>query len=382
MHFLECGVLFRRVGSLVPLCLAANILLAGCSRAPEPVYVTSEAALKLPETHQRQLRETVTRFFGTPLNPRLRLPTGEPAGDDMPNLVDVIDPDHLAHGATVFNRRCAVCHGITGDGNGEAAPYLVPKPRDYRAGTYKFTSTPYGAKPHRSDLIRVIRKGAKGTSMPAFPWLPDEDVRAVVDYVKVLSYRGELEASVTRIAELDYDADEELDNFEFIDSVTRIHDAWEKAAYQVVLPETAQPKYSDETILAGRKAFLSKGCSKCHGENGQGQTDWLSSEFIAAQEALSEEKREKINYDTWGDVAPAADITARMLHGGRRPIDIYRRIHTGINGTPMPAFAQALSQEPETLWHLVHYVKSIVEGRDVEGLDQVVADEPPAPLDE
>jgi len=380
MHLLECGVLFRRVSSLVSFAVAAAaaVLFAGCSRAPEPIYVTSEAALKLPEIHQRQLRETVTRFFGTPLNPRLRLPTEESSDDGMSNLVDIIDPDHLAHGAAVFKRRCAGCHGITGDGNGEAAPYLVPKPRDYRLGIFKFTSTPYGAKPHRSDLIRVIRKGAKGTSMPAFPWLPDEDVQAVVDYVKVLSYRGELEADVARIAELDYDAGEEIDKLEFIDSVTRIHGNWEQAAYQVVLPVTAQPKYEDETILAGRKAFLSKGCSKCHGEDGRGQTDWLNREFIAALEALPEDKREKINYDAWGNVAPAADITARMLHGGRRPIDVYRRICTGINGTPMPAFGQALSQEPETFWHLVHYVKSIVEGRHVEGLDQVVADEPPA----
>ncbi|MBC8353175.1 MAG: cytochrome c [Planctomycetes bacterium] len=324
----------------------------------------------------------MTRFFGTPLNPRLRLPAEEASEEGTPHFVDIVDPDHLVHGAAVFNRRCAACHGVTGDGNGEAAPYLVPKPRDYRSGIYKFTSTPYGAKPHRSDLIRVIRKGAKGTSMPAFAWLPDEDVQAVVDYVKLLSYRDELEASVVRIAELDYDADEEIDNFEFTDSVTRIHNNWEQAAYQVVLPVTAQPKYTDETILAGRKAFLSKGCSKCHGEGGRGQTDWLSSEFIAALEALPEEKREKINYDAWGNVAPAADITARMLHGGRRPIDVYRRIFTGINGTPMPAFSQALAQEPEALWHLVHYVKSIVEGRKVEGLDQVVADEPPATVNE
>ncbi len=377
MHCFECGRSLHRI-RFVSLCFVA-LGIGGCSRTPEPVYVTSEAVSKLPALHQRQVRETVTKFFGTPANPRLRLPTEESAEDETPELVDIIDPDQLARGAAVFNRRCAGCHGITGDGNGEAAPFLVPKPRDYRLGIYKFTSTPYGAKPHRSDLIRVIRKGAKGTSMPAFPWLADEDVQAVVDYVKVLSYRGELEATVARIAESDYDEDEEVDSFEFIDGVTRIHNNWEQAAYQVALPVTAQPKYSDETILAGRKAFLSKGCSKCHGDDGRGQTDWLSSEFIAALEALPEDRREQINYDAWGNVAPAADITARMLHGGRRPIDIYRRIYTGINGTPMPAFSQALADEPETLWHLVHYVKSIVEGREVEGLDQVVADTAPAP---
>ena len=382
MHFFSGGGRFRRTRLPFWMCVTTAVLFLGCNSAPEPVFVASEAVLALPELHQEQVRDSLTRLFGTPLNPRLRLPLEEPADDGSPELVEVIDADHLARGAAVFNRRCAACHGITGDGNGEAAQYLVPKPRDYRMGKFKFTSTPFGEQPHRSDLIRVIRKGAKGTSMPAFAWLPDEDVQAVVDYVKMLSYRGQLEASVARIAELDYDADQEIDELEFVDAANRIHDQWEKAAYLVVLPVTAQPKYTDETILAGRKAFLSKGCSKCHGEDGRGQTEWLSSEFIAALEAVPEDSREKINYDAWGNVAPAADITARMLHGGRRPIDLYRRIHTGINGTPMPAFSQALSQEPETLWHLVHYVRSIVDGREVAGLDSVVADEPPAAADE
>ena len=120
-----------------------------------------------------------------------------------------------------------------------------------------------------------------------------------------------------------------------------------------------------QSIAAGRAAFLSRGCSKCHGEDGKGQTEWLSHEFLAAQAALPEAQRIQINYDAWGHPAPAADLTARMLHGGRRPLDIYRRIYTGINGTPMPAFGDALAEEPDTIWHMVHYVLSIVEGRQV-----------------
>ncbi|HRX81182.1 MAG TPA: c-type cytochrome [Pirellulaceae bacterium] len=345
------------------------VVISGCTRQAEPVFVMSEELQALPESHQRQIKEVLTKFFGNPINPRLVIPVSE----DMNELVDVFDPDRVKHGAAVFNRRCVGCHGITGDGNGEAAPYLQPKPRDYRKGIFKFTSTPYGAKPNHADLARVIRRGAKGTSMPAFPFLPDEDVRDVIDYVILLSYRGELERSVAQIAELDYDADEELDPFEFTDAMSRIHDSWQQAEYLGVLPVTAQPKYSDETILAGRKAFLSRGCSKCHGDNARGQTEWLNREYIAEQEAKPEAEREKINFDAWGEPAPAADLTAGMLHGGRRPIDIYRRIYTGINGTPMPAFNQALAAEPETIWHLVHYALSVVEHREVEGLDEITA---------
>jgi hypothetical protein len=61
-----------------------------------------------------------------------------------------------------------------------------------------------------------------------------------------------------------------------------------------------------------------------------------------------------------------------MLHGGQRPIDIYRRISSGINGTPMPSFRAVFDPEgkdpadaknPDTLWHLVHYVMHVANHR-------------------
>ncbi|MCR9117391.1 MAG: cytochrome c, partial [bacterium] len=332
--------------------VALAALAAGCTRAPDLVYSTSELTEKLPSAHTTQIETELGLYFGSPVDPRLSIVADEqPESEDDEEevellLEDVIDRDQLAHGASVFNRRCAGCHGITGDGNGEAAPFLQPKPRDYRRGTFKFTSTPFGAKPRRSDLIQIIRKGAKGTSMPSFKFLPDEDLAAVSDYVIMLSYRGELEMKVSQIAEFDYEEDEEIDKEDFTDMLEDIHKSWERAKFKAVLPVSAQPKMTDETILAGRKAFLSKGCSQCHGTDFRGQTEWLSHEFIAAQEAKPDGERIKINYDDWGDPAPAADLTAGSLHGGRRPIDIYRRIYTGINGTPMPSFGQTLASEP------------------------------------
>ena len=52
-----------------------------------------------------------------------------------------------------------------------------------------------------------------------------------------------------------------------------------------------------------------------------------------------------------------------MLHGGRGPVDIYRRIYSGINGTPMPSFESQFKATPEMLWHMVHYVQYISSGR-------------------
>ncbi len=378
-----------RMAFVVLLGILAGV--SGCTRSPERVFSASEDVGALPEIHQESIRQGLVRLFGTPSNPRLMIAKVEETGDEAageesepeadetadagngeeaasgPDLVDAVDRNHLQHGAAVYLNRCAGCHGITGDGKGDAAPYLQPKPRDYRRGIFKFTSTAYGLKPARQDLIRTIRRGAKGTSMPAFPWMTDEDLNAVVDYVIMLSQRGEVERYVTLLA-ADYAEDEEIKFAEedgyspFLEGLDISREQWAEAEGQIVNPVSAEPANDEESVLAGRQIFMKEGCAKCHGNYGKGQTEWLSHEFLAKQESAPDSEREQINYDAWGSPAPAADITARMLHGGRRPVDIYRRIYTGINGTPMPAFGQLWAEEPDKIWHLVHYVLHIIEG--------------------
>ena len=348
------------------IALATLVVLSGCTRDPIAEFSSAAELTELPELHQTSISNGLTRLFGTTANPRVRKvdPEAEESEEDETTpLVDAVDPFHLKHGARVYNARCAGCHGISGDGEGPAAAYLSPRPRDYRSGVFKFTSTPYGYKPARHDLVRTIRRGAKGTSMPAFPWMSDTDLNAVIDYVVFLSQRGEVERFAIMTSD-EYDEDEEIDFLDFIDGAESATESWGGAASEVVMPVSAEPAFSEETVVSGRRQFLSQGCSQCHGTDGKGQIEWLNPEFLAQQEALPESQREKINYDVWKEPAPAADLTARMLHGGRRPIDIYRRIYTGINGTPMPAFADVFSNEPEKLWHLVHYVRHIIEGGD------------------
>ncbi len=275
-------------------------------------------------------------------------------------LEERLDRDHLAHGAAVFRKRCAACHGITGDGAGEAAAYLNPKPRDFRRGIYKFTSTRYGKKPRRSDLVRTVLRGAKGTSMPSFRWLPKRDLSAVVDYVIMLSHRGEVERALIYIAAEDYapagddddDDSEDVEPLEKVD-IADLHDdaeriarGWRDAQKSYVVPASIEPVYSEETIELGRQAFLKKECWKCHGKDGRGHT------------------QENVGKDAWGNTVKAADLTTGMLHGGRRSIDVYRRIHNGINGTPMPEFGQAYAETPDTIWHLAHFILSVADGRE------------------
>lgn len=49
--------------------------------------------------------------------------------------------------------------------------------------------------------------------------------------------------------------------------------------------------------------------------------------------------------------------------GGERPNDIYRRISSGINGTPMPAFEKLFQDNPDAIWQLVHFIRATGERR-------------------
>jgi hypothetical protein len=53
-------------------------------------------------------------------------------------------------------------------------------------------------------------------------------------------------------------------------------------------------------------------------------------------------------------------------------VDVYRRIYSGINGTPMPsskdpntAIGETPEQRSDRIWHLVHFVTAVIEGNRV-----------------
>lgn len=317
----------RRWMSLLGLC--ALVGASGCRRAEPPQYQMSEAGKDLDDSLQEAVGTELTKWTGDFLKPKLLASEGEMHRD-------------LAQGQAVYQERCVQCHGVSGDGNGPSGRYMYPRPRDYRKGIFKFTSTPYGYRPLRDDLVRTVKQGIRGTSMPAFHLLPDADIEAVVDYVVVLTRRGELEQQLIGLAETEEAVDEELVTEDLVPSVlTR----WTEAENAEVLPATPQPRLTPAHVERGKQAFLTKGCSKCHGEDGRGQT------------------ADNRGADAWGFQTRAADLTSGMLHGGNRPLDVYRRIYNGINGTPMPSFSNVLKSEPDTVWDLVAYVLSVSNKR-------------------
>ncbi len=296
-------------------------------------WAASELVTAIPdEALQAELNEIVKQNSGTAAEPRM---VSQPKEDFDFEL-------HLKRGQAVYMKRCVQCHGVNGDGNGPVAVHLFPRPRDYTKGIFKFTSTPYGNKPRREDLISTIRRGVTGTSMPRFNRISDKEVEAVVDYVIVLAQRGELEYQLAMEAE----ASEELDPDYIPEFVGDVTNRWLSAKLNFTHPISPRPVFTPDVVALGKVAFLSKGCSGCHGEDGRGHTP----------------ENFKRN-DSWGHPTRAADLTSGMLRGGQEPIDVYRRILNGINGSPMPGFKSALEKEPDTIWHLVAFVLDITNKR-------------------
>jgi mono/diheme cytochrome c family protein len=315
---------------MLALLLAACGPTIGCQRAVSPQFASAEAMSQLDPEMQSAVQMELTKWCGTPSD--LKLIGGDPKEDER-----------LKRGGEIYRRYCQQCHGVSGDGEGLAAAYLTPRPRDYRRGIFKFTSTPYGAKPRREDLLRTIERGVVGTSMPSFRLMPKRDLDAVLDYVLALTHRGELEQQLIVQAE----ADGELTDEAVDELVQSIVERWNTARDNVVEPASKMPAMTAESVAAGAAIFQKRECFKCHGRDGRGG---LAGGI-------------EVGNDAWGRKDPAADLTSGMLHGGQAPLDIYRRISSGINGTPMPAFKDSFTNEPDAIWQLTHYVLSLANQR-------------------
>lgn len=287
----------------------------------------------------------------------------------------------LQSGRALYMRHCSHCHGTSGDGNGPTARYLTPKPRDYRNGVFKFTSTNDMSKASRDDLMRIVKYGIPGTYMPSFLLMKDEEHHAIIEYVRFLALRGEYERKLVTELSSDYSqtaydsrikggekkADIQAELAEFLaedlkDSATSLGDElaeiWANADTEeaAIIPPIPRVPDSPESRRRGRELYLSKAlnCADCHGIDGAGN----GPQTIAFEKnpATSELYNEPGLHDVWDNLNQPRNLQLGMYRGGRRPIDLYSRIHAGIKGSRMPSFKNT---PPEDIWHLVNYVLSL-----------------------
>lgn len=222
-------------------------------------------------------------------------------------------------GQTVYAQHCAACHGDRGEGDGPAAVWLFPKPRNFSAGLYKIQSTPSGSLPTDEDLYRSITRGLGGSSMPAFDYLSESERRAVVEYVKFLTAYVDTEGQ--RINRFD-----------------AAHAAGTLANPIQVPPE---PPLTFDSITRGKELYTTLQCFSCHGETGAG--DGPSAPTLK---------------DTFGIPIPPRDFNTGPFRGGATGPDLYTRIAVGLGGTPMVAFPDDVLA-PADRWALVHYIQSL-----------------------
>lgn len=286
--------------------------------------------------------------------------------------------DGLQKGRDLYLRHCMHCHGVSGDGDGPTAPYLTPRPRDYRKGIFKFTSTKASVRASRDDLFRIVKLGVPGTYMPSFMLLPDDEVSAIVEYIRWLSMRGELEGKLVVQLSLDFsstrledesmaDVSAEFDEFRGSDLPDIVTSAGEELSSDwsapedeanIVVPTEERVASSPESVARGRKLFMSEKtkCYSCHGETRAGNgsaTEEIND--LPGQPGVKAD--EPGLFDAWGNIVKPRNLQRGLFRGGRRPVDVYRRIHSGIKGTPMQAFGNNLSDQD--IWDLVNYVLNV-----------------------
>jgi len=264
--------IWRRFGALL-LLPAAAAALAACS--PKPAFDTTSLA---------------PPFLETPVAPR-------PARSE----------DTAARGKQLYAANCIQCHGSEGKGDGYGAPFLVPPPRDFTAGYFKFRTTASGQLPTDEDLFRTISRGANGTGMP--PWkylLNDEERWALVDYVKSFDPRF----------------------------------ATARALKPMPLPEAPGRSRSVER---GRDVYAKMQCAKCHGEDGRG--------VGPSSNAMVDTKGRHVN---------ARDFTQPgSYRTGWTEREILRTMETGMNGVPMPSYSGVVPPQEE--YDLIAYLMSLAK---------------------
>jgi cytochrome c oxidase cbb3-type subunit 2 len=212
---------------------------------------------------------------------------------------------HAKDAALNYRRYCAGCHGDQGDGEGENAAWLDPKPRNFTLATFKCRSTVSGTLPTDEDIYNTVGRGVQSSNMPSWNPLSDQARADLVAYVKHFSERWKTEKSGTPI---------EI---------------------------AAGPAITAERIQAGQALFQKLECWKCHGVEGRANGP--------SADTLTDDQNRPIRPFNFHDQT--------KFKCGAEDRDLYRIFMTGLDGTPMPSFADNV--KPEEAWDLVFYLRTL-----------------------
>jgi len=212
---------------------------------------------------------------------------------------------HARNAKASYRRYCVGCHGERGDGQGENAQWLDPKPRDFTLAKFKCRSTPTGTLPTDQDLFDTIGRGLDASNMPAWNTLTRQQRADLVAFIKHFSERWQTEKPGTPIS----------------------------------IP--AEPEVTAERIRTGRDLYQKLQCWKCHGV--EGRSDGPDAATLADDQERA--------------IKPFNFVEEHRFKCGISDLDLYRIFMTGMDGTPMPAYIDNV--KPDEAWDLVFYLRAL-----------------------
>ncbi|MCL0044892.1 c-type cytochrome [Nitrospinaceae bacterium] len=215
----------------------------------------------------------------------------------------------IENGEKVYSENCSICHGKKGAGDGPGAKVSSPFPRNFIKGHIKLRSTPFGKIPTDKDLFDAITNGSKGTTMPSWEHLSENDRHSLILYLKTLSKK-----------------------FAKFVKKGKTHNV-------VVIPDP--PKFTLASLERGKDLFI-QNCSACHGI--KGRSDGASTKKIVniATDAIWPRNLSK----PW-----------KFRRGDKRK-QIFQTLRTGLSLTAMPRFSPRIFKD-EQIWDLVNYVQTL-----------------------
>ncbi len=332
---------------------------------------------KVAAADRQKIEETLEKLFGTPAQPTVRGYDREAKKIiDLPKDVQAtlkLDNATLEKGSYIYRIHCVHCHGVPGDGRGPTAQWINPHPRDFRASLFKFQSVDQiktaGAPPRREDLLRTVEFGLEGSAMPAFTLLLPEEREAVVSYVIHLALRGKAELETIKGAfdldkktdKLNYREDEEIAGVaDYLGIMQDINlKNWMKSQDPANAIQVAPYPFDNNNIDELKKS-VERGQQMFLGVVPPGATEKQKQVFETSKCVSCHNdygRQATFRWDDWGTLVRPNNLTNGVYRGGRRPIDFYYRIHSGINGSGMANFGGVL--QPEAIWDLVNFVRTL-----------------------
>ncbi|GBE19123.1 MAG TPA: cytochrome c [Euryarchaeota archaeon] len=99
----------------------------------------------------------------------------------QPEYFNLVNPSvsnavSIEKGKSFYSKNCKNCHGSEGFGDGAQAIMYEPKPTNLHDSQVQDKS--------EGELFQLISEGVKGTSMPAFKWLSEDDRWDIVNFMR------------------------------------------------------------------------------------------------------------------------------------------------------------------------------------------------------